>query len=161
MFKERIKNNPVYPIREAAKLLNISVHTLRMYEKAGLIIPYKKESSHRLYSDSDLERIRCFRDAINKEKISIEGIKRLLSLIPCWTLVKCSEEDRQNCQAIYDSTKPCWAFKHKNNICANLNCRECEVYNSFTNCEKIKQTLFNQIISKDSCNSNNNSRDIV
>jgi hypothetical protein len=35
-------NEPLFPIRTAAKLLNISVHTLRMYEKEGLIIPFKK-----------------------------------------------------------------------------------------------------------------------
>ena len=33
---------PVFPISTAAKLLKISVHTLRMYEREGLIIPFKK-----------------------------------------------------------------------------------------------------------------------
>ncbi len=32
------KNEPIYPIGVASKLLGISVHTLRMYEKEGLII---------------------------------------------------------------------------------------------------------------------------
>jgi MerR family transcriptional regulator/heat shock protein HspR len=38
-------NEPIFPISTAAKLLNISVHTLRMYEREGLFIPYKKDSN--------------------------------------------------------------------------------------------------------------------
>ncbi len=50
MLNEVQKDEPIYPIRTAAKLLNISVHTLRMYEKENLILPFKKSTSHRLYS---------------------------------------------------------------------------------------------------------------
>lgn len=89
---------PIYPISVAAQLLNISVHTLRMYEREGLIIPHKKKSNQRLYSKVDLERIQCIRKAINESKISINGIKTIYSLIPCWELVKCSEEDKKNVQ---------------------------------------------------------------
>jgi predicted site-specific integrase-resolvase len=39
---------PVFSISTAAKLLDVSVHTLRMYEREGLIIPFKKDSSQRL-----------------------------------------------------------------------------------------------------------------
>jgi MerR family transcriptional regulator/heat shock protein HspR len=73
-------NEPIFPIRTAAKLLKISVHTLRMYEREGLIIPFKKETSHRLYSKDDLARIECIRNAINQQKISINGIKTIYSL---------------------------------------------------------------------------------
>lgn len=33
---------PKYRISEAAKILGISVHTMRMYKRDELIIPYKK-----------------------------------------------------------------------------------------------------------------------
>ncbi len=33
---------PIFPISTAAKLLNISLHTLRMYERERLIISFKK-----------------------------------------------------------------------------------------------------------------------
>ncbi len=40
--KEKMKDNqPKYKISEAAKILGISVHTMRMYEREGLIIPLK------------------------------------------------------------------------------------------------------------------------
>lgn len=132
---------PRYKISEAAKILGISVHTLRMYEREGLIIPFKKSTNQRLYSEEDLERLRCIRNAINESKISIEGIKRIFSLIPCWAVVKCSIEEGEFCRALTEANKPCWTYKHENNFCANRECRECEVYNHFNNCVPIKSKL--------------------
>jgi len=134
-------NNPKYTISNAAKLLNISVHTMRMYEREGLIIPFKKESGQRLYSDKDVERIRCIRVSINEEKLNIQGIRKVLSLIPCWTIVKCSESEKINCNAYSSSVKPCWMYNHKDNICKEKNCRECEVYHSLGTCESIKNKI--------------------
>jgi len=136
-----IMDNPKYTISSAANLLSISVHTLRMYEKEGLIIPFKKESGQRLYSDMDIERIKCIRHTINEDKINIEGIRRILALIPCWAIVNCSESDRESCEVYNSHTKPCWMIKHKDNFCAGKDCRECEVYRSFGTCDSIKSKL--------------------
>ncbi len=132
---------PLYTISIAANLLDISVHTLRMYENEGLIIPFKKVSNHRLYSRADIERLKCIRKAINESKISIAGIKTIYSLIPCWEITKCSNEDRINCEAFKSHSEPCWSFAHKNNVCENKNCRNCAVYNEYSECMKIKEFL--------------------
>ncbi len=134
-------DTPKYTISTAADLLGISVHTMRMYEKEGLIIPYKKESGQRLYSDKDLERLRCVRSAINDQKISIAGIKMMLSLIPCWGITNCLEDDRNNCLAYNGHSEPCWQLKHKGNYCEGKECRVCEVYESFSDCSSIKEKL--------------------
>lgn len=134
-----ISEKPVYTISTAARLLGISIPTLRMYENEGLILPFKKSSSHRLYSDLDLERIRCLRHTINGSKMGIESIRRMLALIPCWALVNCSAEDRKNCEAFTSFNKPCWMYNHKNNVCKDRDCRECHVYNSFNDCSSIKE----------------------
>ncbi len=132
---------PLFPISSAAKLLNISVHTLRMYEKEGLIIPFKKESNHRLYSKADIDRLKCIRKAINESKISIAGIKTIYSLIPCWEITKCSEEDRKNCVAFKAHSQPCWTFKHEKNVCAKKDCRNCDVYFQYAECSQIKELI--------------------
>ena len=44
MIKE-ISNKPVYTISTAARLLGISIPTLRMYENEGLIIPFKNPAN--------------------------------------------------------------------------------------------------------------------
>ncbi|MGK9369922.1 MerR family transcriptional regulator [Melioribacter sp. Ez-97] len=134
-------DEPKYTISMAAKLSGISVHTLRMYEREGLIIPFKKSSNQRLYTDRDIERIGCIRSTINEDKINIEGIRRVLALIPCWAIVKCSEEDRKECVAYSGHTKPCWMINHKDNYCSGRDCRQCEVYKSYGNCASIKNKL--------------------
>lgn len=132
---------PLFPISTTARILDISVHTLRMYEKEGLIIPFKKKSSHRLYSRADIDRLVCIRKSINQSKISINGIKTLYSLIPCWEITNCSEADRENCESYTSHSHPCWTFKHIDNQCSELICRECAVYKNFTECGTIKGKL--------------------
>jgi len=141
MLSEEKKDKPVYPIRTAAKLLNISVHTLRMYEKEDLIIPFKKSTSHRLYSKSDIERITCIRSAINDSKISINGIKTIYSMMPCWEVLNCSKEDRSRCAAYLRHSGPCWAVKGEDTICASKDCRSCSVYLDYGECGSIKNFI--------------------
>lgn len=132
---------PIFSISTAARLLKISVHTLRMYEREGLIVPFRKESGHRLYSQADINRLVCIRKAINISKLSIAGIQTVYSLIPCWNIKKCSETDRQNCSAYSCHTKACWMYDHKNNICANEECRDCPVYKDYAECGTIKESI--------------------
>lgn len=130
-----------YSISEAAQKAGISVHTLRMYEREGLLIPVKEGNSNRKYTDCDIERIDCIRKTINQDKISIEGIKRILSLAPCWQLKNCSSSERENCPAFTEHSKPCWAYKHKNNLCETNECRNCIVYQTYSNCNSIKHLI--------------------
>ncbi len=132
---------PLYSISVAAKILGISVHTLRMYEKEGLIIPFKKKTSHRLYSQCDIDRLSCIRKAINESKISINGIKTIYSLIPCWEIIGCSEVDKSNCNAYKTNSAPCWSHQHINNTCSNIECRICEVYRNFSECKSVKSSI--------------------
>lgn len=140
----QLSNEPVYTIGAAADLVGLSVQMLRLYEAEGLILPYKKASSHRLYSEADIERIRCIRQMINEEKISIVGIKRLLALIPCWAIKNCLKENRESCKAFTDHTQPCWLQKETSNGCENSDCRLCPVYLKVSNCASLKQIL-NQV----------------
>lgn len=133
-------NEPVYTISTAARLLGISVHTMRMYEKQHLIIPFKSESNQRMYSQSDIERLRCIRRAINEQKISINGIKTIFALIPCWKILNCGATP-ETCSVFREHSIPCWAHKHKNNYCELKKCRECEVYLNYNTCDKIKEVL--------------------
>ncbi|MCB0730837.1 MAG: MerR family transcriptional regulator [Ignavibacteriae bacterium] len=134
-------NTAIYTISVAADILGISIHTLRMYEREGLILSYRKKSNQRLYSQKDLERIVCIQKTINEDKINIEGIRRVLALLPCWAIIKCSKKDRENCEFYSSHTKPCWMINHTNNICKDRNCRDCDVYQSFGSCDSIKNKL--------------------
>ena len=141
MYNQIESDEPIFPISTAARLLKISVHTLRMYEREGLFIPYKKESNQRLYSKDDIERIQCLRRAINESKISINGIKTIFSLLPCWEVKGCSQNERENCKAYNNHNRPCWSYDHEDNTCKDKNCRECVVYKDYSECGKVKELI--------------------
>ncbi len=133
--------NTEYPIRIAARMLNISVHTLRMYEKEGLILPRKKKSGHRVYSLSDISRLECIRSGIRDKKLTIPGIKMLYALIPCWEITGCPPESREKCAAFTSHDSPCWSFNHLDNFCTGKDCIECRVYKEFSECSSIKNSI--------------------
>lgn len=92
---------PVYPIGVAARLLNVHPRTLRIYEAEGFVRP-RYRGGRRLFSQNDIDWIACLRSMIHDEGISIPGLKRLLALVPCWEIAKCSREIRETCKASVD-----------------------------------------------------------
>jgi MerR family transcriptional regulator, heat shock protein HspR len=132
---------PLYSIGTAARLLKVSVATLRLYERRGLILARKSPGRQRFYSASDLERIRCLRSAITEEKISIEGIRRIQSMIPCWENVRCPPDQRRICPAFTDARAGCWTHRHTANVCSDRDCLRCVVYELSGDCTTIKSLL--------------------
>ena len=125
-----------YTIGDIARILDISPNTLRLYEDSGLVIPRRTPSKHRLYDRKDLEWLKKIRHLIKKEKMNIEGIRRLLALLPCWEITKCSE--REQCPAYSDKSHICFEIKQTNN---RKHCRDCEVYRHFIICDNLKNFL--------------------
>ena len=134
-------DEPLYTISTVARLVGVSEHSLRMYEREGLLITFKKPSGHRLYSKSDIERLNSIREMLVEKKMSIAGIKSMLSLIPCWKIVDCTSEDRKNCNAYKEDYWPCWTYKHENNICTKFDCRTCDVYKTHSKFSEIKNVI--------------------
>ena len=134
----------LYSIGTVARILGVSVQTLRLYERRGLILAHKSIGNQRLYSQSDIERLRCIRISISKHKISIEGIRRIQSMVPCWENVQCPMEQRITCPAFTASDAGCWTYKHKTNVCAGRDCLHCKVYLLAGDCEQIKSLVHHQ-----------------
>ena len=131
-------DTPAYSIGTVARLLGVSVEVLRLYERRGLILLSRSDGKQRLYSESDVERLRCIRAAINDHKISIEGIRRIHAMIPCWEHVCCSVQERDACPAYHLFQAGCWTYKHQGNPCAQRDCRSCKVYQLSSDCEKVR-----------------------
>ena len=142
-MKPKNQTNPIYSIGTAARMLSVSVQTLRMYENEGLIIVSKSDGNQRIYSESDIERLRCIRKAINEDKISIGGMKRIHGMIPCWDMIKCSTEERNSCPAFKNHLGGCWTYQHEHSACAERDCRLCEIYKLSSNCGQIKELITN------------------
>ena len=76
MDKQR---DAVYIISVAAELAGVHPQTLRIYERRGLITPYRTPGGTRRYSNADLERLTLIQELTN-EGVNLEGVKRILDL---------------------------------------------------------------------------------
>jgi len=119
---------PVISIGTAAKMVDLSVSALRKYEKAGLLIYYRSDTGRRLLCRSDIKRIEMVQHLINTVGLNIEGIRRLLALLPCWDLKNCLPEDKKKCEAVQNNVHPCWMIKQSECVARGLDCRQCDVY---------------------------------
>lgn len=120
---EEKQSLPLYPIGIVAELIGTTDQTLRLYEKHGLIKPARR-NKNRFYSENNIKWLRCLRDLIHNQKISIEGIKKLLDYAPCWEITSCPDERKGKCSAYIDKTKPCWELNRM--ICNTESGRICE-----------------------------------
>lgn len=69
-----------YTIREVAQMMNLSIPTLRYYDKMGLLPGLKrKESGYRVFSDGDIEMLKII-DSFKKAGLQIKDMQHYLSL---------------------------------------------------------------------------------
>lgn len=69
----------VYIISVAAELAGVHPQTLRIYERKGLIEPYRTPGGTRRYSDEDLERLGLIQE-LTSEGVNLEGVRQILDL---------------------------------------------------------------------------------
>src|SRR4051812_35620446 len=72
-----------FTVQQAAQLTGLSEHTLRYYERVGLLPPVRREDSsrHRRYSAEDIsiiESLACLRAA----GLPLEQMRRYIGLMP-------------------------------------------------------------------------------
>jgi DNA-binding transcriptional MerR regulator len=97
-LKEAAESLGLYPIAVACQLAGLSPRTLRLYEQEGLISPQRRsEGGRRLYSNQDIVWIRCIRELVHEHGLTTTAIRRLLDLIPCWEIKRCSAEQIAKC----------------------------------------------------------------
>ncbi len=68
-----------YVISVAAELSGMHPQTLRIYERRGLIEPYRTPGGTRRYSEADIERLALIQD-LTGAGVNLEGVRRILSL---------------------------------------------------------------------------------
>ena len=73
------KTSAVYIISVAAELSGMHPQTLRIYERKGLIEPYRTPGGTRRYSEEDLERLGLIQE-LTSVGVNLEGVRRILQL---------------------------------------------------------------------------------
>ncbi|MFG2056172.1 MerR family transcriptional regulator [Micromonospora sp. NPDC048930] len=69
----------LFPISVVTELTGVGAHTLRGYERAGLLRPRRTDGGMRRYSSNDLAVVRRAA-ALSGEGINLAGIRRILAL---------------------------------------------------------------------------------
>jgi MerR family transcriptional regulator, heat shock protein HspR len=70
----------VFMISVAAELADMHPQTLRMYEARGLIEPKRSPKGTRLYSHSDVERLRRIQALTSDGGMNLAGVERVFEL---------------------------------------------------------------------------------
>jgi MerR family transcriptional regulator/heat shock protein HspR len=69
----------VFVISVAAEMAGMHPQTLRIYERKGLIEPYRTPGGTRRYSQSDIERLTLIQTLTNAG-LNLEGVRQVLDL---------------------------------------------------------------------------------
>ena len=76
----RDNDRPLYMISVAAELAGVHPQTLRIYERKALIQPQRSAGNTRLYSQSDVDRLRLIQHLTQVEGINLAGVIRIIDL---------------------------------------------------------------------------------
>jgi MerR family transcriptional regulator/heat shock protein HspR len=71
---------PRYMISVAAELVGMHPQTLRMYEQKGLVRPRRTPGNTRLYSESDIDRLRLIQRLTTELRLNLAGVEHVLRL---------------------------------------------------------------------------------
>ena len=73
-------DRPRYMISVAAELAGLHPQTLRMYEARGLVRPARTPGGTRLFSESDVERLRLVQRLTTELRLNLAGVEHVLRL---------------------------------------------------------------------------------
>ena len=71
---------PRYVISIAARMLGIQTHTLRYYEKIGIIEPPRSKGNIRFYSERDIARLRQVKTLMDDLGVNLAGVEVILRM---------------------------------------------------------------------------------
>ena len=75
-----MSDRPIYMISVAADLVGMHPQTLRIYEQRGLVRPQRTRGNTRLYSETDIERLRLINRLTTELGLNLAGVELVLRL---------------------------------------------------------------------------------
>ena len=75
------ESKPRYVISIAARIIGIEAHTLRYYERLGLVRPERSSGNIRLYSEEDIEWLRHIKTLMSDCGVNLAGVEVALKLM--------------------------------------------------------------------------------
>jgi MerR family transcriptional regulator/heat shock protein HspR len=71
---------PCYVISVAARMVGLHAQSLRHYERIGLIRPSRSNGRQRLYSQSDVERLRQIQRLVRDLGLNLAGVEVIIRM---------------------------------------------------------------------------------
>jgi len=81
MNRDSYDTEPRYVISVAARMLDVQTHTLRYYEKVGVIEPRRSRGNVRLYSDRDIAILQKVKALVDDMGINLPGVEVILRMM--------------------------------------------------------------------------------
>lgn len=73
------RDHAVFVISVAAELAGMHPQTLRIYERKGLIEPFRTPGGTRRYSQEDIDRLSLIQE-LTEQGLNLEGVKRVMEM---------------------------------------------------------------------------------
>lgn len=80
MQRNSYDDEPCYVISVAARMVGMHAQSLRNYERIGLIQPSRSSGRIRLYSQSDIERLRYIQRLIQDLGVNLAGVEVIMNM---------------------------------------------------------------------------------
>ena len=74
------ETEPRYVISIAARIVGVQTHTLRYYERIGIIEPSRSRGNVRLYSERDIARLRRVKTLMDDLGVNLAGVEVILRM---------------------------------------------------------------------------------
>jgi MerR family transcriptional regulator, heat shock protein HspR len=104
---KRETEEPCYVISVAARLVGLHAQSLRHYERIGLIQPSRSNGRQRLYSQSDVARLRHIQRLIQDLGVNLAGVEVVLHMNERMRLMESEMQRlRQELQSYRDRILP-------------------------------------------------------
>jgi len=80
-LREPAHSEPRYVISVASRMVGIEAHRLRHYERLGFVSPGRSGGNTRLYSQEDVDHLRCVKTLMNDLGVNSAGVQFALALM--------------------------------------------------------------------------------
>lgn len=81
MGQSKSNDESFFAISIVSRMTGLHSQTLRYYERAGLVEPSRSKGNIRLYSVSDVEKIRQVKTLIDELGVNLAGVEVILRMI--------------------------------------------------------------------------------
>jgi len=75
------EKEPRYVISIAARMVGVRTHTLRYYEKIGIVEPSRSRGNIRLYSESDVAQLRRVKTLMDDLGVNLAGAEVIMRMV--------------------------------------------------------------------------------